>query len=158
MLCGICGLSLATAGSLGYMAWMILTLVYAIQALVDHSSSNCTHASFEWLWWIAISSGLFAISMLQQTKKFSDFDSIKEFAAYIGLLWLFSLGFAIGTQYEYIDGCVGKAHNVMFVYMWGNYAVAMCLTVCSLCFIAEECFTKPTPPVTDLEAKLHGEM
>lgn len=144
MLCGSCGLGLAVAGSLGYIAWMVLMMVYSIQAMLHHGESCCTHDAFKWLWWICISSGLFALSMLEQRKKLADFKSVEEFAVYLGLLWLLSLGFAIGTQCQYLSGCSGDAHHAMFVYMWGNYAVAACITLCGSCFLAEACFSKKT--------------
>lgn len=137
-----CGLTLGTATVLGYTAWMVLCLIYGIQAMMDHGQSNCTNASFKWLWFIVISSALFAWNTFLQAKKGTDFKSFEEFATFIGLKWVLSLSFAVATQYQYIDGCSGKGHHVMFVYMWGNYAMATCIAMCGVCFAREDALAR----------------
>lgn len=139
---GKCGITLAAVGSLGYIAWMVLCLVYGIQALTDHSSSKCTDASFKWLWFIVVSAALFAWNTFVQAKQSTTRIVVAEFAAYIVMLWTLAISFALATQFQYIDGCSGKAHHVMFIYMCGNYAVAAGISLCGVCFTMDDVVTK----------------
>ena len=119
----------ACLSCLGYMGWMLTCLIYGIQALTDHGASHCSTGSFKWLWFIVVSSALFAWDTFWKSRNTKSFKSEAEFAYFIVLSWVFALSFAIATQYQYLDGCGGKAHDTMFIYMWGNYAVVAYITL-----------------------------
>jgi len=123
----------ACLSCLGYTGWRLTCLIYGIQALTDHGASHCSTGSFKWLWFIVVSSALFAWDTFLKSTNTTSFNSEAEFAYYIVLSWVFALSFAIATQYQYLDGCGGKAHETMFIYMWGNYVVAAGITLCGAC-------------------------
>ena len=141
MLCGNCGIALFGVGAFGYVAWQILVLVHSIGAIHGDGGANvCTDASFKWLWWICISSALFSLDLLIKVKgqgNKSSLSNVGEFVAYFAMLFILALGFGIGTQYQYLDGCVGKGHDAMVIYMWGNYAVASWIALFGTCFAAD---------------------
>ena len=153
-----CGISLVCGGVLGYMGFMLTTLVYSIQAIAHDSDSTCTVSSFKWIYWICVSSALFAYgTFLGATQKREGKATIARYGVQLFLIWLMSLGMAIGTQVQYLDGCDNKAHTTMAIYMWGNYAVALCIPLCMACFALDEFWQRrtpvPPPPIPGDEPK-----
>ena len=146
-----CGIGLALGGVLGYMGFMLTTLVYSIQAIVHDSESTCTVSSFKWIYWICVSSALFAYGTFLEASKKREKATVERYGVQLFLIWLMSLGMAIGTQVQYLDGCDNKAHTTMFIYMCGNYAVAMCIPLCMVCFGLDALWKSrnpvPYPPV-----------
>ena len=119
---GVCAL-------FSYTALQILLLVRSIQAIIG-KDGLCTDSSFRWVWFICVTS---AMCVFRKPDK----DSIKkpsEAGCLVVILLLMSLGFAVGTQLQYLDGCPDgtSAHLVMYIYMWGNYAVAATITLVTL--------------------------
>ena len=151
--CGSFAIALTVwCGVLGYYAFMLINLVGSIKALANKGDSTCTTGAFKWIWWICCSSVLFMIGMLQEQKKYAECEKVADVGVVLFVYFACSLGFALGTQFEYLDGCDGPAHTVMFVYMWGHYAVAALIALVSSCFaIGAMCETKKQEP-TDLAA------
>lgn len=117
-----CSVTLACAGWLGVVAFEIMVFVRSIQALVE-SDGLCSTASWRWVWWICIHSGLFCFWLLNNNR----FQSNKDVQlAILPLIFLMRVSFALATQLQYLDGCPegGYAHLAMYIYMWGNYGIA----------------------------------
>ena len=135
----------------GYIAFMIVNLVGSIKVLVHKGDSTCTSSSFKWIWWICISSALFAWDLLQRNaakkEKSSSVDLMKDMSMMAFVYVACSLGFALGTQIDYLDGCNGPAHQVMFIYMCGHYTVALGIVlIASLLVLDNTCSAKPQTP------------
>lgn len=129
-----------------YVALQIILLVRSIQA-ISGKDGLCTDSSFRWVWFICVTSGMSAFSMLQNSKSAND--SIKkpsEAAVFITILALMTLGFAVGTQLQYLDGCPDgtSAYLTMYIYMWGNYAIAATITLVTLLFGLEAWWEEKT--------------
>ena len=127
---------------LAYIGWMVLCLVFGIQALVKDGESNCTEASFKWLWFIVVASALFAYQDIVNRDKIQNFKTGGEVVCFIMMRFIFSLSFGTATQYQYIDGCGGKAHETMTIYMWGQYATAICIALCVICAVGADMYEK----------------
>ena len=127
--CTRCGIAHATAVWLGYVALYGIVLVRSIQALSDSGESNCTEASFKWLWWICVSSAFFVVQELYLLLRNPPNHDVIDHCV---VVWAMSLGVGIATQSEFLDGCGGKAHTAMYIYMWGNYTVAAVLALCGV--------------------------
>lgn len=117
-----CSVTFAGVGVLGVVAFEIMVFVRSIQALVE-SDGLCSTASWRWVWWICIHSGLFCFGLINNNR--SD-DSKNAQLAILPLMFLMSISFALATQLQYLDGCPegGYAHLAMYIYMWGNYGIA----------------------------------
>ena len=128
-----------------YLALQIMLLVRSIQAIVS-KDGLCTDGSFRWIWFICVSSALFAYGLIQnRDRKTMD---LATAMATVVIMFVSSLGFALGTQFQYLDGCPAGhyAHLTMTIYMWGNYAVCMAtMLVAGLLGLHALCGTRNKP-------------
>ena len=114
----------------GYVALQIMLLVRSIQAIVG-KDGLCTDASFRWVWFICISSALYANSLIQNRARILSVKSVEEGVLVLVITVICCLSFALATQFQYLDGCpAGQyAHLTMKIYMWGNYAVVAAIVL-----------------------------
>lgn len=142
-----CAVFLACVSIPSYAALQILLLVRSIQAIVG-KDGLCSDASFRWVWFICIASALSVNSMIQNRDRVGDgLQSVQEFAGLLAIMVLASLGFALGTQLQYLDGCPSGhyAYDTMYIYMWGNYAVVASVMLIAALTCLDVLFEKPEP-------------
>lgn len=139
-----CGSFFAFAALFGYVASQITTLVYSAQAIANKGESTCTESAFKWVVWILISSVLFTYNLLNKANAQKRDAPVKfeDVVATVVVQFMCSLGFALGTQFEYLDECDGQAHHAMLIYMWSNYAMCICIIACCACCAISSCCEK----------------
>ena len=137
----------AVASLLGYFALQITLLVHSIQALIG-KDGLCTVNSFRWVWFICISSAVFCYNTFIQAKQHKDGQmTMASVVLTVVLTTICSLGFAIGTQLQYLDGCPAgtEAHLTMTIFMWGNYGVCVAVAlVAVLVGLVDKCDKAPS--------------
>ena len=134
---GRCTCPAITLFILGYVGLIVgnaFLEYYGIKTIQNHGDGSCSEGAFKWCWFIVISSSLFlwTYAKLLLGLKGTDDAKMEDLGGMAMAQFLVSLGFALGTHFEYQGKCVLITHNgtavmeetdttgneTLYIFMW----------------------------------------